>query len=84
VPASRASRWPRQLILKTLRHLMIKMTGQTPCPGAVFITHDNVQRFSLGGAAHERSRWAPKLGAAPVSEKRVGLNRSPRRRGYGR
>jgi hypothetical protein len=27
---------------------------------------------------------APKLGAAPVSEKRIGLSRFPRRRGYGR
>jgi hypothetical protein len=28
--------------------------------------------------------WLPRLECAPVSEKRVGLNRSPRRQGYGR
>ena len=28
--------------------------------------------------------WFPRLECAPVSEKRVGLNRSPRRRCYGR
>jgi hypothetical protein len=42
----------------------------------------NEERFSLGGAAHERWDVSAKVQAAPVSEKRVGLNRSPRP-GYG-
>ena len=51
--------------------------------GRPLITHDNEERFSLGGAAHEPSAGAPKPGAAPVSEKRIGLSRSPRRRAMG-
>jgi hypothetical protein len=45
---------------------------------------DNRERFSLGGAAHDRDRGAPKVGSAPVSEKRIGLNGSPCRQVYGR
>jgi hypothetical protein len=45
-------------------------------------TGRNEERFSLGGAAHERWDVSAKVQAAPVSEKRVGLNRSPRP-GYG-
>jgi hypothetical protein len=37
-------------------------------------TH-NEERFWLGGAAHERGGWASVVRAAPVSQKRVGLNR---------
>ena len=39
----------------------------------------NEERFSLGGAAYEPPMEALELVAAPVSEKRVGLNRSPGR-----
>jgi len=48
------------------------------------LMHDNRERFSLGGAAHERDRGGARGGAAPVNEKRIGLNRSPRRQCYGR
>jgi uncharacterized protein GlcG (DUF336 family) len=44
---------------------------------------DNVERFSLGGAAHGPPLRIPWLESAPVSEKRVALNRSPRCQGYG-
>ena len=44
----------------------------------------NVERFSLAGAAHGSSRSGTSLGAAPVSEKRIGLNRGPDRQRYGR
>jgi hypothetical protein len=44
----------------------------------------NVQRFLLGGAAHRSFRGASQLEVAPVSEKRVGLSRSPDHSGYGR
>ena len=40
--------------------------------------------FRLAARRTSLPAWAPKLGAAPVSEKRIGLNRSPRRRDYGR
>jgi hypothetical protein len=51
----------------------------------------NVQRFSLERTAFfawRRGAPAPRFGipwleSAPVSEKRVALNRSPRRQGYG-
>jgi hypothetical protein len=40
--------------------------------------NDNVERFSLGGAAHKATQpRPPRLGSAPVSEKRVALNRCP-------
>jgi hypothetical protein len=39
--------------------------------------------FRLAARRTSLCEVAPKPGAAPVSEKRIGLNRSPRRRGYG-
>lgn len=39
---------------------------------------DNEERVLLGGAAHERCHVRTGLGAAPVSKKRIGLNREPR------
>jgi hypothetical protein len=58
-------------------------------PGARYDYRDwihrhNVQRFSLGGAAHRPVHESSKAGSAPVSEKRVGLSRSSCRQGYGR
>ena len=47
-------------------------------------TLDNVQRFSLGGAAHRTPREGSAVETAQVSEKRVGLSRWLRRPGYGR
>ena len=49
------------------------------------VPHDNVERFSFGGAVHRSPRLGtPFLGkSAPVSEKRVALKRSPCRQGYG-
>jgi hypothetical protein len=47
------------------------------------LLHDNVQRFMLAGAAHGPSAKDPQLGSAPGSIKRVELNRSLRRLGYG-
>jgi hypothetical protein len=45
---------------------------------------DNDERFSLGGAARRPLRGkSPQLESATVSEKRIGLNRSPHRQGYG-
>ena len=62
---------------------MLKITD-TPSPFLGNLPHDNVERFSLGGAAHRpRPFGIPWLESAPVSEKRVALNRSPRRQGYG-
>jgi transposase-like protein len=46
------------------------------------LTLENVERFWLGGAAHKRRRERVKVGAAPVSQKRVGLKR-PQRRSMG-
>ncbi len=37
----------------------------------------NEERFWLGGAAHECRCWPSVMEAAPVSQKRVGLNRCP-------
>jgi hypothetical protein len=55
-----------------------------PTLTATHLHNDNVERFSLGGAAHKPAqRRIPRLGSAPVSEKRVALNRFPRRLGYG-
>jgi hypothetical protein len=50
--------------------------GREPRDGWVSIS-DNEERFSLGGAAHTPTSEGSAVGAAPVSEKRVGLNRSP-------
>jgi hypothetical protein len=52
----------------------------------MFITTptDSVERFSLAGAAHGSSRSGTSIGAAPVNEKRIGLNRGPDRQRYGR
>jgi hypothetical protein len=47
--------------------------AQTPRSTIGASIYDNVERFSLGGAARELSRWVPKLGAAPMSGKRIGL-----------
>ena len=44
---------------------------------------DNEERFSLGGAAHVLCRQDSELESAPVSEKRIGLNRSPDNQFYG-
>ena len=52
-------------------------------PPARNLAYDNVQRFTLAGAAHGPPPGIPKLGSAPVSVKRVELNRSSRRPGYG-
>ena len=41
--------------------------------------NETEERFSLGGAAYEPPMEALELVAAPVSEKRVGLTRSPGR-----
>ena len=38
----------------------------------------NEERFLLSGAAHRRCRGRTAFGAAPVSKKRIGLNRAPR------
>jgi hypothetical protein len=46
-------------------------------PTLIFFGYDNEERFSLAARAHERRWWPPEPEAAPVSEKRVGLNRSP-------
>jgi hypothetical protein len=48
-----------------------------------YLPQRNVERFSLGGAAHRRSREGPTAGSAPVSEKRIGLSRSPVARAMG-
>ena len=40
--------------------------------------NDNEERFLLGGAAHQRCPERTRLEAAPVSKKRIGLNRAPR------
>jgi hypothetical protein len=37
----------------------------------------NEERFWFGGAAHKRCRGRWRVGTAPVSQKRVGLNRQP-------
>jgi len=37
-------------------------------------TAHNEERFLLGGAAHQRRHEHTRLGAAPVSKKRIGLN----------
>jgi hypothetical protein len=41
-------------------------------------TRDNEERFLLSGAAHRRCCGRTAFGAAPVSKKRIGLNRAPR------
>jgi hypothetical protein len=40
--------------------------------------------FRLAARCTDLCGWIPRMECAPVSEKRVGLNRSPRRQGYGR
>ena len=40
--------------------------------------------FRLAARRTNLCGWIPRVECAPVSEKRVGLNRSPRRQGYGR
>jgi hypothetical protein len=74
-------------LIKTLRSgmagLFAENTDPAPCLHQGDLTYDNEERFSLGGAAHWRIRGDSAVAAAPVSEKRVGLNRSPRQ-DYGR
>jgi hypothetical protein len=41
-------------------------------------TCDNEERFLLSGAAHEGCHEHTEVGAAPVSKKRIGLNRAVR------
>jgi hypothetical protein len=40
--------------------------------------------FRLAARCTDLCGWIPRMECAPVSEKRVGLNRSPGRQGYGR
>ena len=49
-----------------------------------FAKLDIVERFRLPARRTAFSAEIPLLESAPVSEKRVGLNRSPGRQGYGR
>jgi hypothetical protein len=58
--------------------------GRLRVPEAFDAVIGNEERFSLGGAAHGSAWRGSRTGSAPVSEKRVGLNRSPRRWSYGR
>jgi hypothetical protein len=47
------SRGQRQIIFEILRETSFSVT---PLPRPVDLSHDNIERFSLGGAAHEADR----------------------------
>jgi hypothetical protein len=54
---------------------MVYLVGDDSDLLGTFARFRNEERFWLGGAAHGRGGGHEKVGTAPVSQKRVGLNR---------